>query len=67
LGADGDGGLLRRGPRGGVWGPMVEHQRRAFTRGVKKGVRIVLGTDVGGFPWTELNRRKSSSTTCSTA
>ena len=46
------------GPRGGVWGPMVEHQRRAFTRGVKKGVRIVLGTDVGGFPWTELNEAK---------
>jgi len=46
------------GPRGGVWGPMVEHQRRAFTRGVKKGVRIVLGTDIGGFPWTELNEAK---------
>jgi imidazolonepropionase-like amidohydrolase len=46
------------GPRGGVWSPMVEHQRRAFTRGVKKGVRIVLGTDVGGFPWTELNQAK---------
>src|SRR5206468_2145330 len=46
------------GPRGGVWGPMVEHQRRAFAQGVKKGVRIVLGTDVGGFPWTELNQAK---------
>jgi imidazolonepropionase-like amidohydrolase len=46
------------GPRGGVWGPMVEHQRRAFTRGVRKGVRIVLGTDVGGFPWTEVNQAK---------
>jgi imidazolonepropionase-like amidohydrolase len=46
------------GPRGGVWGPMLEHQRRAFTRGLKKGVRIVLGTDVGGFPWTELNQAK---------
>src|SRR5882672_9289526 len=45
-------------PRGGVWGPMVEHQRRAFTRGLKKGVRIVLGTDVGGFPWTDLNQAK---------
>ena len=46
------------GPRGGAWGPMVEHQRRAFARGLKKGVRIVLGTDVGGFPWTELNQAK---------
>src|SRR5256884_2352644 len=46
------------GPRSGVWGPMVEHQRRAFTRALKKGVRIVLGTDVGGFPSTELNQAK---------
>ncbi|PYP92954.1 MAG: hypothetical protein DMD34_13205 [Gemmatimonadetes bacterium] len=46
------------GPRAGVWGPMVEHQRRALARAVKKGVRIVLGTDVGGFPWTELNQAK---------
>jgi imidazolonepropionase-like amidohydrolase len=46
------------GPRGGVWAPMVDHQRRAFARGLKKGVRIVLGTDVGGFPWTELNQAK---------
>src|SRR5213595_4125881 len=45
-------------PRGGAWGPMVEHQRQAFARAVKKGVRIVLGTDVGGFPWTELNEAK---------
>src|SRR5947209_18798412 len=46
------------GQGGGPGGPMVEHQRRDFTRGVKKGVRIVLGTDVGGFPWTELNQAK---------
>src|SRR6266496_4893039 len=46
------------GPRGGAWGPIVEHQRQAFARAVKKGVRIVLGTDVGGFPWTELNEAK---------
>jgi len=45
-------------PRGGAWGPMVEHQRQAFARAVKKGVRIVLGTDVGGFPWTELNEAR---------
>src|SRR5206468_1215399 len=49
------------GPRAGVWGPMVERQRRAFGRAVKKGVRIVLGTDVGGFPWTELNQAKEFS------
>jgi hypothetical protein len=25
-------------------------------RALKKGVKIVMGTDVGGFPWTELNQ-----------
>jgi imidazolonepropionase-like amidohydrolase len=49
------------GPRGGPWAPMVEHQRQAFARAVKKGVRIVLGTDVGGFPWTELNQAQEFS------
>ena len=46
------------GPRGGPWAPMVEHQRRAFGRALKRGVRIALGTDVGGFPWTEINEAK---------
>jgi len=46
------------GPRGGPWGPMVEHQRQAMARALKKGVKIVLGTDVGGFPWPELNQAK---------
>jgi imidazolonepropionase-like amidohydrolase len=46
------------GPRGGVWGPMLQHQKRAFQRGVQRGVKIALGTDVGGFPWTEINQAK---------
>src|SRR5207245_6094106 len=46
------------GPRGGPWGQMVEHHRQAMARALKKGVKIVLGTDVGGFPWTELNQAK---------
>jgi len=46
------------GPRGGPWGAMAEHQRRAFARALKRGVKIVFGTDVGGFPWTELNEAK---------
>jgi imidazolonepropionase-like amidohydrolase len=45
-------------PRGGIWPVLVEHQRRAFARAVRKGVRIALGTDVGGFPWTEINQAK---------
>jgi len=46
------------GPRGGIWGPMAAYQRAAFGRAVKKGVKIVMGTDVGGFPWTEINQAK---------
>ena len=38
--------------RGGIWPSLVENQRRAFGRAVKKGVKIAMGTDVGGFPWT---------------
>ncbi len=43
------------GPRGGPWAAMVEHQRRAFARALRRGVPIVFGTDAGGFPWTEIN------------
>ncbi len=46
------------GPRGGPWAAMAEHQRRAFARALRKGVKIVFGTDIGGFPWTELNEAK---------
>src|SRR6266480_3115550 len=50
IGADGIAAALRAG--------MAEHQRRAFARALRKGVKIVFGTDVGGFPWTELNEAK---------
>src|SRR5438094_7740739 len=33
------------GPRGGPWGPMVEHQRQAMARALKKGVKIVLRSE----------------------
>ena len=51
-------GLYVAGPRGGAWPAMAEHQRRAFARALTKGVKIVLGTDAGGFPWTELSQAK---------
>ena len=41
-----------RPARGGIWPSLVDQQRRAFGRAVRKGVKIALGTDVGGFPWT---------------
>jgi imidazolonepropionase-like amidohydrolase len=45
-------------PRGGVWPALVALERRAFGRAVRKGVKIAFGTDVGGFPWTEINQAK---------
>jgi imidazolonepropionase-like amidohydrolase len=41
--------------RGGNWVKMVDLERKAFGQGVRKGVKIVMGTDAGGFPWTDPN------------
>jgi imidazolonepropionase-like amidohydrolase len=41
--------------RGGNWVKMVDLEHKAFGEGVKKGVKIVMGTDAGGFPWTDPN------------
>jgi imidazolonepropionase-like amidohydrolase len=34
---------------------MVDAEKKVFQRAMQKHVKIVLGTDVGGFPWTKLN------------
>lgn len=39
--------------RGGVWPKMVEIERIAFGKAVKKGVLISYGTDAGGYAWSE--------------
>jgi imidazolonepropionase-like amidohydrolase len=39
--------------RGGVWPKIVELERIAFGKALKKGVMISYGTDVGGYAWTE--------------
>jgi imidazolonepropionase-like amidohydrolase len=44
--------------RGGVWVALVNLERRAFGRALRRGVKIAMGTDVGGFPWTEINQAK---------
>jgi imidazolonepropionase-like amidohydrolase len=41
--------------RGGAWAPMVEAEKRVFQKAMQKHVKIVMGTDAGGFPWTKLN------------
>ncbi len=39
--------------RGGVWPRMVELEKQAFAKAVRKRARISFGTDAGGFAWTE--------------
>src|SRR5712664_3894560 len=42
--------------RGGNWPKMADLQRENFPKAVKKGVKIALGTDAGGFDWKALNQ-----------
>jgi imidazolonepropionase-like amidohydrolase len=44
--------------RGGNWPKMVDTEKAAFQLALKKGVKIVLGTDAGGFDWKGLNQAK---------
>jgi imidazolonepropionase-like amidohydrolase len=44
--------------RGGNWPKMVDTEKAAFQLALKKGVKIVLGTDAGGFDWKTLNEAK---------
>jgi imidazolonepropionase-like amidohydrolase len=41
--------------RAGIWAQMPEIQKKAFAIALQKHVKIALGTDVGGFPWTAVN------------
>jgi len=36
-----------------IWLQMVEFEKAAFAKAVRKGVKIAYGTDVGGYAWTE--------------
>jgi imidazolonepropionase-like amidohydrolase len=44
--------------RQGNWPKMVETEKAAFQLALKKNVKIVLGTDAGGFDWRDLNEAK---------
>ncbi|HKM90850.1 MAG TPA: amidohydrolase family protein [Candidatus Acidoferrales bacterium] len=44
--------------RGGNWPKMIDTQRVAFGKALRKGVKIAFGTDAGGFPWTEVNQAR---------
>jgi len=36
-----------------IWLQMVELEKQAFARALKKNVKIAYGTDAGGYAWTE--------------
>ena len=44
--------------RGGNWPKMVELEKIAFQKALKKNVKIAMGTDAGGFDWKEINQAK---------
>jgi len=46
--------------RGGIWPDMIPIEREAFTKALKRGVRITYGTDVGGYAWTENQAKEFS-------
>jgi imidazolonepropionase-like amidohydrolase len=41
--------------RGGNWVKMVDLEKTAFQKALKKNVKIALGTDAGGFDWKQWN------------
>src|SRR5258708_15874441 len=44
--------------RGGNWVKMVELEKIAFQKALKRNVKIALGTDAGGSDWRELNEAR---------
>jgi len=44
--------------RGGNWTRMVDLEKTAFQKALKKNVKIALGTDAGGFDWKEINQAR---------
>jgi imidazolonepropionase-like amidohydrolase len=48
--------------RGGVWAKAIpDFHHDSFARAVRKGVKVAYGTDVGGFPWTDINQAREFS------
>jgi imidazolonepropionase-like amidohydrolase len=51
-------GLYVAPGRGENWQKMADLQRENFGKALKKGVKIALGTDAGGFDWKKVNQAK---------
>jgi imidazolonepropionase-like amidohydrolase len=43
-----------------IWNSMVELQRQAFGKALRRGVKISYGTDAGGYAWTENQAKELS-------
>jgi imidazolonepropionase-like amidohydrolase len=43
-----------------IWVKMVDLERQAFQKALARGVKIVFGTDAGGFAWTEKQAKEFS-------
>ena len=41
-----------------IWAEMPKIQAKSIENCRKAGVKIVFGTDAGGFPWTQINQAK---------
>ena len=46
--------------RGGIWPRLVELERIAFGKALKKRAKISFGTDAGGYAWTENQAKELS-------
>jgi len=44
--------------RGGIWPKLVETERAAFQKALKRNVKIAFGTDVGGSDWREIGQAR---------
>jgi len=42
----------------GIWAEMPKIQAKSIENCRRAGVKIALGTDAGGFPWTEIHQAK---------
>jgi len=43
-----------------IWKTMVDLERQAFGKALRKGVKISFGTDAGGYAWTESQAKEFS-------
>lgn len=51
--------IYQRGARASN-GEMMKAREKGFRSALQKGVKIIFGTDIGGYPWTETETREFS-------